>query len=128
MSGGWATGLDFGARIASHTPAWRDDFLRYWNSAIEIDGSEVRRIGSFAAAMKAHLVTGVIERDDGRVCCTALYFGPDGGLLGKHRKPIATASKRLVRGQGDGSTLPVSVTGVDHSGAASAAADAGRCR
>lgn len=38
---------------------------------------------------------------------TTLYFGPDGALLGKHRKLIPTGSERTVWGMGDGSTLPV---------------------
>lgn len=38
---------------------------------------------------------------------TTLYFGPDGALLGKHRKLVPTGSERTVWGMGDGSTLPV---------------------
>lgn len=115
--GGYPKGLDFGARIGMRSPAGRDDFLRYWQAAIAVPGPECARIGSFAAAMKAHLVTGVIERDGATLYCTALFFGPDGALLGKHRKLMPTASERLVWGQGDGSTLPVLDTPVGRLGA-----------
>lgn len=116
--GGYPKGLDFGARVGTRSAAGRDDFLRYWQSAIDVPGPECSQIGSFAAAMKAHLVTGVIERDGGTLYCTVLFFGPDGALLGKHRKLMPTASERLVWGQGDGSTLPVFDTPVGRLGAA----------
>ena len=116
--GGYPKGLDFGARVGSRSAAGRDDFLRYWRAAIEVPGPECAAIGGFAARMKAHLVTGVIERDGGTLYCTALFFGPDGALLGKHRKLMPTASERLIWGQGDGSTIPVLDTEVGRIGAA----------
>lgn len=116
--GGYPKGLDFGARIGTRTSAGREDYLRYWRSAIEVDGPECRRIGGFAEDMKANLVVGVIERDGATLYCSALFFGPDGALLGKHRKLMPTASERLVWGQGDGSTLPVIDTSVGKIGAA----------
>jgi nitrilase len=116
--GGYPKGLDFGARVGTRSPAGRDDFLRYWRSAIEVPGPEVERIGGFARAMRAHLVVGVIERDGGTLYCTALFLGPDGALLGKHRKLMPTASERLIWGQGDGSTLTAVDTAIGRLGAA----------
>ena len=54
-----------------------------------------------------YLAIPVNERDGGTVYNTLLYFGPDGALLGKHRKLVATGGERLAWGMGDGSTLPV---------------------
>lgn len=116
--GGYPKGLDFGARVGSRTPAGRDDFRRYWASAVEVPGPEVTRIGGFAAEMGVHLVVGVIERAGATLYCSALFFGPDGLLLDRHRKLMPTASERLIWGMGDGSTLPVLDTGLGKIGAA----------
>jgi len=116
--GGYPKGLDFGARVGTRSEAGRDDYLRYWKAAIEVPGPECRTIGSFAAKMKAHLVTGIIERDGGSLYCAVLFFAPDGSLLGKRRKLMPTASERLIWGQGDGSTLPVFNTDIGKIGAA----------
>lgn len=116
--GGYPKGLSFGAILGSRFPEGREDYLRYWKSAIDVPGAETARIGSFAAKIKAHLVVGVIERDGATLYCTALFFGPDGALLGKHRKLMPTGTERLVWGQGDGSAIPVFETDIGRIGAA----------
>jgi hypothetical protein len=68
---------------------------------------ECRRLGATARKTKTHLVIGVMEKDGGTLYCTVLFFGPDGALLGKHRKLMPTAMERLIWGFGDGSTLTV---------------------
>src|SRR5262249_45453451 len=52
-----------------------------------------------------YLIVGVVEREGGTLYCTVIYVGPDGQLLGKHRKLMPTAVERIVWGCGDGSTL-----------------------
>ncbi len=105
--GGYPKGLDFGARLGTRSPEGRDDFLRYYDSAIAVPGPEADQIAQAARLNGIHLVVGVIERDGGTLYCTALMYGPDGNLLGKHRKLMPTALERLVWGFGDGSTIPV---------------------
>lgn len=100
-------GLDFGARVGSRQPEGRLDFRRYFESAIDVPGPHVERIGATAKEAGVHLVAGVIERDIGTLYCTILFFAPDGRYLGKHRKLMPTAMERLIWGFGDGSTLPV---------------------
>ena len=105
--GGYPKGLDFGARVGSRRPEGRDDFRRYWDSAVDIPGPATDQL---ATASKDHgltLVIGVIERDGGTLYCTVLFFDPEHGLSGKHRKLMPTAAERLVWGFGDGSTMPV---------------------
>ncbi len=104
-------GLSFGTVVGSRTPAGRRTWEKYWTNAIEVPGPETDALGAAAREAGAYLAIGVIERDSqfshGTVYCTLLYFGPDGKLLGKHRKLKPTAGERLIWGEGDGSTLPV---------------------
>src|SRR4030042_4712587 len=100
-------GLDFGARVGLRTPEGRADFQRYFESAIEVPGPATELLGAAAYDHNLYLVIGVIERDVGTLYCTALFFDPDGKLMGKHRKLMPTAMERLIWGFGDGSTLPV---------------------
>lgn len=115
--GGYPKGIDFGTRLGLRRPEGRDMFRRYYDNAIDVPGPDCARIGEIAAAAAAHLVIGVIERDGGTLYCTALFFGPDGSLLGKHRKLMPTALERVVWGFGDGSTLPAPKTAIGTLGA-----------
>ncbi len=115
--GGYPKGLDFGARVGSRRSEGREDFRRYWESAVEVPGQETDRLTGAARRNKLTLVIGVIERDGGTLYCTVLFFDPERGLLGKHRKLMPTAAERLVWGFGDGSTMPVVETSVGKVGA-----------
>jgi nitrilase len=86
---GYPRGLDFGAVVGWRTQEGREDFKRYFESAVEVPGPAVETLGKAA-----------------RYCCV-LFFAPDGKFLGKHRKVMPTASERLIWGYGDGSTMPV---------------------
>ena len=104
-------GLSFGTVVGSRSPAGRLTWQSYWANAVEVPGPATEALGAAARRAGAYLAVGVIERDSqfshGTLYCTLLYFGPDGRLLGKHRKLKPTASERLIWGEGDGSTLTV---------------------
>ncbi|MCQ6560227.1 carbon-nitrogen hydrolase family protein [Paenibacillus mendelii] len=108
---GYPRGLSFGARVGSRTVDGRRDWERYWESSIAIPGAETRIFGELARELGVYLVIGVVERDQdfstGTLFNSMVYIGPDGELLGKHRKLVPTGSERLLWGQGDGSTLTV---------------------
>jgi nitrilase len=104
---GYPRGLDFGAVVGSRSDAGREDFKRYFESAVEVPGPVVDALSKCARANRVYLVMGVIERERGTLYCCVLFFSPDGTFLGKHRKVMPTASERLIWGYGDGSTLPV---------------------
>jgi nitrilase len=110
-------GLDFGARVGVRTAEGRDQFRRYFDSAVEVPGPAIDFLGDCAAENNLYLVIGVVERDIGTLYCTVLFFAPDGSYLGKHRKLMPTAMERLVWGFGDGSTLPVFDTEIGKLGA-----------
>ena len=107
---GYPKGHDFGVSVELRSPEGRDEFRRLFGSAIEVPGEATEAIGTVVKDHAVHLVVGVIERDGGTLYCTALIFGPDGILLGKHRKLMPTAMERVIWGSGDGSTLPVVAT------------------
>ncbi len=102
-------GLSFGTVVGSRSPEGRLTWERYWANSVEVPGPVTEALGEAAREAQAYLVIGVTERDrdfgGGTLYCTTLYFGPDGRLLGKHRKLKPTAAERLVWGEGDGSTL-----------------------
>ena len=109
--GGYPWGLAFGTAVGGRTTAGRRNWERYWKAAIDVPGPETERLGETAKEAGVHLAIGVVERDStysrGTLFCTLLYIGPDGALLGKHRKLKPTAAERLIWGEGDGSTLTV---------------------
>ncbi len=110
-------GLDFGARMGMRLPGGREDFRRYFESAIEVPGPATAALGAAAREMNVYLVIGVIEREGDTLYCTVCFFSPQGVLLGKHRKLMPTAMERLVWGFGDGSTMPVMDTPLGRMGA-----------
>ena len=101
------------------TPLWMDSgriwdrdgpwYARLVEQAVVVPGPTTARLGAAARAHRVHLVIGVQEREPHgtTIYNTVLYFGPDGRLLGKHRKLVPTGPERTVWGQGDGSTLEV---------------------
>lgn len=93
--------------VGARDPAGREEFRLYLDAAILIPGPQTDRMAEAAAVHGCYLVIGVIEREPGTCYCTVVFFGPDGRLLGKHRKLMPTAMERMIWGFGDGSTLTV---------------------
>jgi nitrilase len=104
---GYPKGLNYGLVVGARDAAGREEFRLYFDAAIDVPGKQTQRLGEAAAAHGVYVVIGVIEREHGTCYCTALFFGPDGRLLGRHRKLMPTALERMIWGFGDGSTLTV---------------------
>ena len=93
-------------------PIWDGDedwYALLVEQSVVVPGPVTRALGEVANELGVYIVVGVDERDrhGGTIYNTILYLGPDGRLLGKHRKLVPTGSERTVWGMGDGSTLPV---------------------
>jgi nitrilase len=103
--GGYPKGADFHIYLGARTPQGRAEYKHYFDAAVTVDGPEIAPLAQAAAQHRLHVVVGIIERDGGTLYCTVVYLGPEGQVLGKHRKLMPTALERLVWGFGDGSTL-----------------------
>ncbi|MEU6174254.1 nitrilase-related carbon-nitrogen hydrolase [Streptantibioticus parmotrematis] len=116
--GGYPKGLDFGVTVGARSAPGREEYRRYYDAAIDVPGPQTAELGDLAVELGIHLVVGAVERGGATLYCTALFLGPDGTLLGKHRKLMPTGAERLIWGFGDGSTMPSVDTGDVRLGAA----------
>jgi len=96
---------------SGQTHALRTLFVELLQSAVSIPDPAVSRLAEAAGDCKVTVAIGVNEKNseasNSTLYNTLLYFGPDGSILGKHRKLIPTAGERLVWGQGVEADLEV---------------------
>jgi nitrilase len=94
-----------------HTHPLRELYTALHANSVSIPGPQVSRLSEVAAECGVTVALGINERNseasDSTLFNTLLFLGPDGKVMGKHRKLIPTAGERLVWGQGDGSDLEV---------------------
>ena len=82
--------------------------LELFKNAVVAPSSATEALGQAARRAKAYVVMGIAEKEagsHGTLYNTQLFFGPDGSLLGRHRKLVPTIWERLIHTGGDGSTL-----------------------
>ncbi|MYS79247.1 carbon-nitrogen hydrolase family protein [Embleya scabrispora] len=97
--------------------AW---YERLYRSAINIPGPEVDTLRDAARAHGVVLVIGVNERHShslGALYNSLVTIGPEGDLLGVHRKLVPTWAEKLTWTGGDASTLRVHSTPIGPLGA-----------
>ncbi len=84
-------------------------YARLLEEAVAIPDEATDRLCEAAREAGVAVAMGVNERNveasGTTLYNTLLYIGPDGSILGRHRKLVPTAGERLVWGRGDGSDL-----------------------
>ena len=108
----------WGGGLAQWSPDAKKAWLRLWHNAVEIPSPATEVLSGAARDAQATIVMGLNEREpDSRTLYnTLLFIGPNGSLLGKHRKLMPTNHERMIHGLGDGSTLKVYETPVGRVG------------
>jgi nitrilase len=88
-----------------------DAYAELLEQSVEIPGPVTDELSRAARQAGVYVAMGLNERNaqasNASLYNTLLYVGPEGELLGKHRKLVPTAPERMVWAQGDGSTLEV---------------------
>ena len=91
---------------------WFETLLR---ASILVPGPEIDTLRRAARDAGIYVVIGVNERSPvslGAIYNTLVFIGPDGALLGKHRKLVPTWAEKLTWTNGDGSSLRVYDTAI----------------
>lgn len=110
--GGYPRGTAFGCVIGDRAPGGREEFAKYFDSAVDLgdtvgngagagakwvrrelgDGETLRGDGTretlerVAKDTGVFIVVGCIERTGGSLYCTVVYVCPKEGIIGKRRK------------------------------------------
>lgn len=97
--------------------AWFEKLVR---ASVLVPGPEIDVLRRAARDTRTYVVIGVNERSLvslGTIYNTLVFIGPDGALLGRHRKLVPTWAEKLTWTGGDGASLKVYDTAIGPLGA-----------
>lgn len=102
---------NFGYTDPESALRWKDTVVRFYDNAVRIPGPETEELGRAVKAAGLTAVIGLNEQDDRpgsrTLYNTMLFIGPDGEIMGRHRKLMPTHQERIFWGRGDASDLRV---------------------
>ncbi len=84
---------------------WVKNLFHLTKEAIEIPGQETEILGKATKKAGVYLCLGVNEKVktyDGMLFNSLVFIGPDGGIIGKHRKLLPTNREKVFWHRGDG--------------------------
>lgn len=91
---------------------WFEKLVR---ASILLPGPEIAIVCEAARECGVHVIIGVNERSPvslGSLYNTLVFIGPDGAIIGRHRKLVPTWAEKLTWAPGDGSGLVVHNTAI----------------
>jgi nitrilase len=80
-------------------------FRRLFHHSPTLGDPALQQLSRAARCARVVVMMGLHERRGGTLYNTMAFIGPDGELLGVHRKLVPTYAERMIWGRGDGSTL-----------------------
>jgi len=90
--------------------AMRRFYREFFKNSVEVPSPATDRLAQAARRAGAYVAVGISERVAGQMGSlynSILFLGPQGSVLGVHRKLVPTTTERLAWGPGDGSSLRV---------------------
>lgn len=110
----WTEGWD------SPLQTWAGGRIAFRDAAVLAPSEDTERLGAAARRAGAYVVMGCNEIDPrpevSTIYNTLLFFGRDGGLMGRHRKTMPTFTERMFWGQGDAADFQVFDTDIGRLG------------
>ena len=102
---------NFGYTDPESARRWKETVVAFYDEAVRIPGPETEELGRAVKAAGLTAVIGLNEQDDRpgsrTLYNTMLFIGPDGEVMGRHRKLMPTHQERIFWGRGDASDLRV---------------------